>query len=332
MVYNDAVFLPIWWRYYGSAFGEENLFILDHGSNDGSTRGLGQSHVLQVPRSKDYDEDQRAGFISRCQAVLLSYYDAIIFTDADEILIPDPAKFASLPEFIERRCERFVNVVGLDLHHLPGVEEDIDLSRPILSQRSYVRFSAFQCKPLISKIPLNWGPGFHWCDYAPSIDPDLFMFHLKCMDMKLALKRLQTTRAISWSKNAHLKRHAEHHRLEDQEFIRQMFPYSTESALPHLIQGFDFSEDLACVATDIPNQFNGYQGGFAVIPQRFKHLIEGRAVHPNIDAKLTPRPLHGTGANARRALRRLIALNTLRDRCRPLAQYVRHWLTSRERG
>jgi hypothetical protein len=332
MVYNDAVFLPIWLRYYGQAFGEENLFVLDHGSDDGSIHNVGHTHVLRVPRSKYYDEDQRAIFVSRCQAALLSYYDVVVFTDADEFLIPDPAKFSSLPEFIERRCKRFINAIGLELYHLPDVEEDIDLTQPILSQRSFVRFAASYCKPLISKIPLRWQPGFHACNYPPSIDQDLFMFHLKRMDKNMALRRLQMTRAISWSKNAHIKGHGTHHRLEDQQFVTKMFPYSAENIKSGLIEGFDFSRDLAQLPMDRANSYSDYEGSVALIPERFRDLIKGATPHAAMDGAAARRPMQRAGIKAGRVLKRLIAVNTIRDLCRPLAEYFQNWFTPRGRG
>jgi hypothetical protein len=80
----------------------------------------------------------------------------VIFSDTDEILVPEPAKFAGLAAFIEQRCQSFVTAVGIEIQHLPDLEADIDLRQPILTQRLYGRFAADYCKPLISCIPLTW--------------------------------------------------------------------------------------------------------------------------------------------------------------------------------
>src|SRR5436190_17272313 len=37
MVQNEAVFLPIWLRYYSRFFGPDDLYVLDHDTSDGST-------------------------------------------------------------------------------------------------------------------------------------------------------------------------------------------------------------------------------------------------------------------------------------------------------
>jgi predicted O-methyltransferase YrrM len=280
MVYNEPVFLPIWRLYYGRAVGERNLFVLDHGSDDGSTEALGDVQRIRVPRGEYFDEDQRAAFVSKFQATLLSYYDAVIFADADEILIPEPAKFRGLCDFIEQRCPDFVNAVGLELYHLTDVEPDIDLTGPILAQRHYVRFAAANCKPLISRIPLAWEAGFHSCNYCPAIDPDLFLFHLKRMDQKLALAHLRKVRAIPLSENALRKQHDVQWRIDDQQFIRYLFGYSSETIRPLLTDDFDFTSDLARYRTDQPGLFQAYEGHFAAIPPRFKDLVPGGAPLP----------------------------------------------------
>jgi len=273
MAYNEPIFLPIWRRYYGDAIGEQNLYLLDHGSNDASTASLGAINRVRIPRD-DFDEEQRATFVSRFQASLLCYYDIVIFSDVDEILIPDPDKFSGLPEFVKHRCDQFVTAIGIEVQHLCDIEADIKLDRPILSQRRYVRFAADYCKPLISRIPLAWEAGFHSCNYPPSVDRDLFLFHLKLMDRKLATEQLRKARNIRWSENALRKNHSFQNRLNDHEFTSSMFPYSAETIKPLLVEGFDFSIDLERFVTDRPNLFQNFKGAVAAIPERFHNAIK----------------------------------------------------------
>ncbi len=49
--YNELVNLPIWRRYYGQQFGEHNLFLIDHGSDDGSTDDLGDVNRIGLPHT-----------------------------------------------------------------------------------------------------------------------------------------------------------------------------------------------------------------------------------------------------------------------------------------
>ena len=43
-VYNESFNLPLWRRHYGAQLGTENLFIVDDGSDDGSTDGILECH------------------------------------------------------------------------------------------------------------------------------------------------------------------------------------------------------------------------------------------------------------------------------------------------
>jgi hypothetical protein len=280
-VYNDRTFLPIWLRYYGQALsGEQNLFVLDHGSNDGSTANLGFANRIRVPREQ-FDEDQRSTFVRLFQASLLCYFDVVIFSDPDEILIADPEKFSGLGDFINQRCEQFVTAIGVDVQHLPDSEGEIDLNLPILSQRRYVRFAADYCKTLISRIPLVWRPGFHSCNYNPSIDRNLFLFHLKTIDRNVSLELLKKTRSYSWSERALKGRQAVQARMEDDEFVRKFFPFSSETIKSVPQAGFDFSDDLRRFITDRPNVSQFFKGGVAVIPEKFRNAIRGALAPAN---------------------------------------------------
>src|SRR5437867_8001174 len=87
-VYNEAVNLPIWRRYYGGIFGERNLFVIDHSSSDGSTDDLGDMNKLWLHR-EELDERKRSLFIAPFVKGLLEYFDTVIYTDCDEIIVPD---------------------------------------------------------------------------------------------------------------------------------------------------------------------------------------------------------------------------------------------------
>lgn len=283
MVYNESVFLPIWKQYYGNSIGEDNLFILDYGSDDGSCDDLAPASKLRLPRG-EFDEDQRAEFISKFQSSLLCYYDAVIFSDTDEILIPDPEKYVTFHDYIRQRCTHYVNAVGVEVLHLPDIETDMDLRQPLLGQRRYAQFSASYCKPLISRVPLLWDAGFHSCNYPPAIDPHLFLFHLKRMDQKIALHKQRLMRSTAWSKNMLAKGQGVQGRLDDDQFIETMFPFSQETIQSILTKDFEFSADiekLETIAADRPNIYIDFQGAAAAIPKKFHNSITGSGAPSN---------------------------------------------------
>lgn len=197
MVYNEPVFLPLWRRYYGPQFGEDCCYVIDHGTDDGSTEMLGEVNVVRIPRSPKHNK-KRANFISNFCSALLEWYDAVIYVDIDEFLIPDPEQYASLKAFVDEVKEgSTITAIGIDISHVPDIEPPLDLSAPILGQRRWTRFAFPMCKPLVTTVPIRWTPGFHSSDQDLHFDR-LFLFHLHNFDLPCGLSRLAITRSMPW--------------------------------------------------------------------------------------------------------------------------------------
>ncbi len=197
MVYNEDVFLPLWARYYGRQFGETSCYVIDHGSDDHVTAGLGKINIVRIPRSPMHD-GKRANFISNFCSALFEWYDAVVYCDVDEFLVADPADYGSLPELIETMAPgSTLTAIGLEVIHAPDADAPIDLAAPILGQRRWARFSFAMCKPLLTTTPIRWVPGFHSSD-QPTVFGRLFLFHLHHFDLNLSLKRLAKTRTMPW--------------------------------------------------------------------------------------------------------------------------------------
>src|SRR4051794_31559340 len=201
MVYNEHVNLPIWIRHYTKQCPRASLFVIDHGSDDGSTTALTGVTVLPLPRTP-FDEQTRADFVTDLQHALLRFYSVVIYTDCDEMLVADPRQYESLAAFLLAADSDVIAPTGLNVQHLPAIEPPIDPSVPILGQRRFASFGASLCKPLIARVPLRFVPGFHWCDRVPDYRAELYLFHLKRMDAEVARQRLRLTRDMAWSERA----------------------------------------------------------------------------------------------------------------------------------
>ena len=272
MVYNEPIFLPLWFRHYGSHLGPENLFVVDHGSTDSSVKESGARNVIHLPRD-DFDENVRLNFVASFQNALLQYYDIVIFADVDEMIVPHPEKFSDLIDYAGARCENFVTCMGLDVVHFPNRESEFDPMVPVLCQRGHVRFNAEYCKPLISEVPLNWTTGFHACEFAPRLDPDLYLFHLKLFDRDIALNNLHKSRAVSLSKHALSEGQALQWQLEDDVFLDTYWPGSLEEASPTRDGEFTFNKDLGKYETRHPRMYQNFVGGFHLVPAAFRTAI-----------------------------------------------------------
>lgn len=208
MAYNEAIFLPAWYRYYSSQVGAEHCYIIDHGSTDGSTDDLGRASRITIPRSA-LDENKRCAFISNFCNALLSYYDFVLFTDSDEIVVVDPDVADNLISYLDM-ADEVTTCVGFNMMQDFSTESKLDLNRPILNQRSYVLPRRSMCKPSLFGRPIKFTPGFHSYD-GPINFGGLFLFHLAYVDLDIAKARQAKRRSQIFIN----ERMAAHHRSTD---------------------------------------------------------------------------------------------------------------------
>jgi hypothetical protein len=277
MVYNERVNLPIWLRHYTSHCPGATLFVIDHGSDDGSTAGLNGANLVPLPRTP-FDDQTRIEIVADFQHALLRLYDVVIYTDCDEMLVADPRAHASLRSFLQAVPADVIAPIGLNLHHLVGTEAPIDLRAPILGQRRYARFASSMCKPSIARVPLLWVPGFHWCDRIPDYRTDLFQFHLKWMDLDASLGRLHLTRSMAWSQRALDHNWARRQRQSDEERIREEFEEPAAGVRMAGAVPFDFAKQLQRLTGSVQLRDDCYQGDafrgpIAQVPDAFFGLI-----------------------------------------------------------
>ncbi len=271
--YNENINLPLWLKHYGSQFGEEHLYIADRGSNDGSIDNIGKANLIRLPRN-EFDEFEKTEFINSMHAALLNFYDAVIYTDCDEFLVPDPDKYSDLRHYIAEMPGDFVRAVGVDVLHVLNKEFPIDLTRPILSQRRFGKFGSASCKALISKVPLRWLPGFHSCNQKVPVDPELTMFHLKFMDYNIAMQRQLINIDTVWSERSLKQNFGQHHRWDIHTFVHNGFFVPTDVANRNAYGAFEFSAEIAAFESR-SELANGYWyipmdiHKFVTIPDRF---------------------------------------------------------------
>ncbi len=255
-VFNESVNLPIWIGYFGRIFGEPSLFVVDRGSTDGSTENLGRVNKLVLPRNP-FDEDAKTEFINCLHRALLYHFDVVIYTDCDELLVPNLSLYIDLSDYLSKTSLEYVSSVGLNVQHIISQEQPIDLAQPILSQRRYARFKSTACKTLISRTPIRWLPGFHCCDKRPQIDKDLFLIHLKLMDYSIAMQRQRVNLETVWSEASVSAGFGGHHRYEYERFVREAFLDPVNMVQQNRVAEFDFSSQIAEIEARVVEK-NGF--------------------------------------------------------------------------
>ena len=185
-VWNETERLPRWLSHYGAAVGPENLFVVDDGSDDGSTDDIAPVNVVRWPRGR-YDNRARVERVSALAAELLGRYRTVVYADCDEFLVPFDG--SSLADWLRRDHPPTVTAIGLDVLEVPNADAAFDPARPLLSQRRRARLNPTYCKPLVTRTAIRWRPGFHFSDADVAFD-DLLLLHTRYADRGLGLRRL----------------------------------------------------------------------------------------------------------------------------------------------
>lgn len=218
MVYNEPDYMDLWCRHYGAQVGLENCYVIDHGSDDGTTDDLGAVNVIRLPRSPK-DNELRARLVSDTCAELLGRYGAVIHVDVDELLVADPRYHRNLTDCARAMTGPVRHAIGLEVWHLETDEPEIDITRPVSLQRGWTWFNSALCKPVMIREPVVWSPGFHSVMTPPAAAPlafeHLFLFHLRYFDVPRGLARLGRTRSMAWASE-----HAgQHQRQPDEKWL-----------------------------------------------------------------------------------------------------------------
>lgn len=226
-VFNEAVLLPIWLKHYGESLGYQHLYVIDDGSDDGSTDDARIVNLIRCPRG-ELDESYRARLVSRFHAALLGHYDVVMFIDADELIVVDPDIAGSLPDYLRSKRFDFINPIGFNVLHRQEREPPINLSKPLFTQRKYVKYTPLYSKPAIAAVKMEWLPGFHQCTFQPKYDRNLLLFHLRMMDVGLAKQRLQVLHRVRRSEHSRKRGYSFHYEMPEAEYLRNHLPSEGE--------------------------------------------------------------------------------------------------------
>jgi hypothetical protein len=235
ITHNEALFFPIWLRYYSAFFDPGDIYVLDHDSTDGSTEGEG---FVRIRISHDtFDNLWMVEHVERLQRQLLERYDVVLVTDVDEIVAPLPS-WGSLTQYIDRFDEPYVNCIGYELIHMADRERAFDPAAKVLDQRSYWYPNVLYDKPALASEPLRWQPGFHrTLDRKVRLDPDLFLIHLHRLDYDACQARHRRWAARTWEGQDVREGWGTHNRIvEDSEFERWFYEDSNLALMPIMVE------------------------------------------------------------------------------------------------
>lgn len=190
-VKNEKYMLPIWLRYYSKFFASRDMYVLDNDTTDGST-DVGGFQRIPIHNSRTWDDPWLTSMVCRTQRELLRHYRLVLYTDVDEFIVPDPRYYRNLLHYLEVFNRDFIQTTSYTVCHNFKHEPAIDLSKPILAQRSlWSSLGGGWGKTALSRVPLDWGSGQHDCHQNPQSETDfnLYLVHLPLIDVAMCQQR-----------------------------------------------------------------------------------------------------------------------------------------------
>lgn len=245
IVNNEPVFFPIWLGYYSRFFAPEDIYVLDHETDDGS---LDREGFVRIPvEHESFDQLWMLETVRTHQHRLLEDYDVVLTADVDEIIVPRPER-GGLGDYIDHMDEEFVNAIGYELIHLADREPPYRPEAAVLDQRRYWFANDAYDKPALSMVPMDWKPGFHErVDARTNFDPDLCLIHLHRMDFGLCRARHRLRRKGRWGERDLKEGWSAHHRIRSRRGFRRWF-YEQSGLEAH---------GISMEVQEIPQQWKG---------------------------------------------------------------------------
>lgn len=277
MVKDDLFFLRRWLDHYGTLFGRENLYVVNHGRGAAVAEMAAGCNVIGIPEGDTANFDMiRWRLLNGILNGLLPYHSHVIVGDVDELVVVDPNTGKNLREWLAEQPQgQVLTPLCLELVH-DRHTETADVTDRILGPRRHFRTVLRYAKPSILSVGAKLSRGGHFCSFPQMIAPEpLYMFHLKYCDFDNYSRTLDARNDVASQAGpsalrAHMGRHwFKQFRGDDAEVFDRF------SQIP-LSEGFDFSElREKMAATFVPRARSGfYQFDFSDTPNR--HLLPER--------------------------------------------------------
>ena len=213
MLRDDDFFLEKWVAWYGSQLGREHLYIWFDGLDQSvppCCEGCHTGKIEHLSLPVHEGDRRRIDFLSeRARELFAQGYEAVIGTDVDEFLIPDPALGQSLPTFISAMDSSRASLSGLGIDVGQNLREEAALKPelPMLAQRRYAKLSTRYSKASVLLQPCDWGSGFHRVRGKNfHICEGLYLFHFGCVDLERIKARMAHAGLLAEGWGRHLRK------------------------------------------------------------------------------------------------------------------------------
>lgn len=191
MVRGDHAMFAKWVAYHATLVERRSaLHVFLHGE-DAQLRRIAEGCSITVlphdPSGTDF-EGARRGLFFNLPGALGGYYRNIIALDCDEFLVVDPALGTTLAAYLDGRetAGSALSPTGLDvIQRLSDEPTPVDMSLPLLEQRSFGMLDGVYCKPCIFRKSPTGGTQHSLKGEAWDIDTNLMLFHFRFFDIAM---------------------------------------------------------------------------------------------------------------------------------------------------
>lgn len=196
IVHNEKVFFPLWLKHYSKYFEACDIYVLDHGTADGSLEGSG-FNKREVVNSSTFDHSWLLVTVQNYFRELLLDYEYVLFAEADEFI-----------EYLDGGLRKFIDSLTKESVLCKGFEPvqksdefSINWNEPILQQRKFHRWNSNYNKILLANFPLEWSVGFHrsYNSNENICESNLYLAHLRYVDFQILYDRIQSRLDLPFS-------------------------------------------------------------------------------------------------------------------------------------
>ena len=180
MVWRDHWLLEKWIAYNSTHVPKSNLYVINHGGDPKITKIADGCNVINIPRDgvpMNFDRI-RWDLIGNLAAGLLGFYDRVVCTDVDELLIY-VGEGGLVRHLVSKPVADNITAIGaLGLNLLPSDNGDAQ-AEALMAQHPDALVSGKYSKPCVVDKPSKFSNGAHGLlgtDFE--LDPDLLLIHL----------------------------------------------------------------------------------------------------------------------------------------------------------
>ncbi len=179
---NEKDRLPIWLRHYSQFAENEDIFVFDQNTTDGSTDNL-NCNVIPEPNEKVFDHKWIEDMLNRRHSWLLERYKIVVFNECDELIITKNSE--NLREYLLKRLSDSSVSICSELFDVVQNEDKgetiYDSNYKISEQRRYWRHWQGALKHTISNIDKKIFIGFH--NGQSELDTNLVTIHTQLLNL-----------------------------------------------------------------------------------------------------------------------------------------------------